>query len=129
MQKDPIKANRVSHLLKSIHIHSVQDWEDGGEAEADKRACSKRSPNRGPELWVHGYNSAADANCKYLRPIVQKWFIMGLRLIQTYHTPVESLQCWLAIEAIIYTGHEASRNENDDAQVIDLISPLIDLRI
>ena len=49
--------------------------------------------------------------------------------IQTYHTPVKSLQHWLAIEAIIHAWHETSGNENDDAQVIELIAPLIDLRI
>ena len=50
-------------------------------------------------------------------------------LIQTYHTPVASLQHWLAIETIVYARHEASRDENDDAQVIDLVPPLIDLGI
>ena len=49
--------------------------------------------------------------------------------MQTYHTPVASLQHWLAIETIIYARYEASRDENDDAQIIDLISPLIDLGV
>ncbi len=71
LQKDPIKTNRVSHLLKSIHVYSMHDWEDGRETEADKHAGSKRAPKRGPELWVHGYNSAAGANCSDLRPTVQ----------------------------------------------------------
>ena len=128
MQKDPVKTNRVSHPVQPIHVHSMQDWEDGGETEADEHACSERSPSRRSKLWVHGYNSASDADCRYLRPSVQEWFVGGLRFIPTYHTPVDSLQHGLAIEAIIYARHEASRDQNDDAQVIDLIPPLIDLR-
>ena len=61
------------------------------------------------------------------------WFrngsLRGYVFIPTYHTPVESLQHGFAVEAIIYARHEASRDENDDAQIIDLISPLIDLWI
>ena len=91
MQKDPIKTDRISHLLKSIHIHSVQDREDGGETEADEHACSKWSPKRGAELWIHGYSSAADANGRDLCPIVQISLVVGLRFIPTYHSPVGSL--------------------------------------
>ena len=50
----------------------MEDWEDGRESEADKYASAIRSPKRGPEFWVQGYNSAADANCSDLRLIVQK---------------------------------------------------------
>lgn len=107
----------------------MYDWEDGGETEAEKHACSIWSPKRGSELWVHGHSSAADANGRNLRPLVQKSLVMGLHSIKTYHSPVDSLQHWLAIEAIVHARNEASRNENDDAQVIDLIPPLIDLRV
>lgn len=62
-------------------------------------------------------------------PLFRNGSLQGYAFIRTYHTPVESLQRWLAIEAIIYARHEASGNENDDAQIIDLISPLIDLWI
>lgn len=70
LQKDPIKTDRVSHLLKSMHIRSMQDWEDGGETETDEHSCSKRSPSRGSELGVHGYNGAGGANCRDLRSMV-----------------------------------------------------------
>ena len=129
MQDDPVKANRISHLLKSIHVHSMQDREDGGETEADKHASSKWSPKRRPEFWVQGYNCAADANGRDLQPTVQKWFVAGLRFIPTYHTPVSSLQHRLTIKAIVYARHETSQDEKDDAQVIELISPLIDLEV
>ena len=54
---------------------------------------------------------------------------MGLRFIPTYHSPVNSLQYRLAVEAVVHARHEASRNENYDAEVIELVSPLIDLQI
>lgn len=107
----------------------MQDWDDGRETEAEKHACSKWSPKRRPELWVHGYSGAAHTNGRDLRPAVQKSFVTGLRSIHTYHSPVDSLQHRLAIESIVHTRDETSRNENDDAQVIDLIPPLIDLRL
>lgn len=93
----------------------MEDWEDGRKTKADEHAGSKRSPKRGPELGIHGYSSAADANGSDLRCVVQKWFVMGQGLIQTYHTPIESLQHWLAIEAVVHARDEASKNESDDA--------------
>lgn len=127
MQKDPIKTNRVSHLLKSIYTQSMHNWEDGGETEADKHAGSKWSPRRGAEFWVHRDDSTADSDCSDLCSNIQKRHVKALRVIQTYHTPVESLQHWLAVEAIVYARDKASGYQNDDAQVIDLIAPSIDL--
>ena len=105
----------------------MHDREDGGETEADKSASSKRSIRRGLEVRAQRYDSAGGANCGGLRPVAQKWFVMRLRSTSTYHTPVESLQDWLAVEAIVYAWDETSRNENDDAEVIGLIRPLFDL--
>ena len=107
----------------------MQDREDGGETEADENACSKWSPKRGAELWIYGYSSAADANGRDLCLIVQISLVVGLCFIPTYHSPIGSLQYRLAVEAIVHARHEASRNENDDAEVIELVSPLIDLQI
>ena len=106
----------------------MEDWEEGGETEADEHAGSKWSPERGPEFWVHRHKSAAGANCSDLHPIVQSSALWASTFsFKLYLAPIEFLQHWLAIEAIVYTRDEASSNENDNAQVIDLISPLIDL--
>ena len=106
----------------------MHDREDSGETEADKNTSSKRSIKRGLEVRIQRYDSAGSTNCGDLRLVAQRWFVMRLRPTSTYHTPVESLQNWLAVEAIVYAWDETSRDENDNAEVIGLIRPLIDLR-